>query len=169
MLSTLISGLSLSSSQQLSKVVKSLCIQGNSKRGRHGEVADQVLKPCLTLDLHRGSSQTWPNMPPALFPQPFQSKSRSMEDVAAQRARQLRPAEAAPGVLFPSWRGLGVLPDKSAAPRYAISRQPEGVSASTNAGVPAAARLLVAGGFIVIYWGFFISPWSAINIFIPPE
>lgn len=97
------------------------------------------------------------------------TKSRSMEDVAAQRARQLRPAEAAPGVLFPSWHGLGVLPDKSAAPRYAISRQPEGVSASTNAGVPAAARLLVAGGFIVIYWGFFISPWSAINIFIPPE
>lgn len=97
------------------------------------------------------------------------TKSRSMEDVAAQRARQLRPAEAAPGVLFPSRHGLGVLPDKSAAPRYAISRQPEGVSASTNAGVPAAARLLVAGGFIVIYWGFFISPWSAINIFIPPE
>ena len=40
---------------------------------------------------------------------------------------------------------------------------------SYNAGVPEAACLLVAGGFMVIYWGFFISPWSAINIFIPPE
>lgn len=57
----------------------------------------------------------------------------------------------------------------SLQPCHAITRQPEGVSASANAGVPAAACLLVAGGFMVIYWGFFISPWSAINIFIPPE
>lgn len=57
----------------------------------------------------------------------------------------------------------------SLQPHHAITRQPEGVSASTNAGVPEAACLLVAGGFMVIYWGFFISPWSAINIFIPPE
>lgn len=57
----------------------------------------------------------------------------------------------------------------SVQPRHAITRQPEGVSASTNARVPEAACLLVAGGFMVIYWGFFISPWSAINIFIPPE
>lgn len=57
----------------------------------------------------------------------------------------------------------------SLQPRHAISRQSEGVSANANAGVPAATGLLVAGGFVVIYWGFFISPWSAINIFIPPE
>lgn len=78
------------------------------------------------------------------------------------------PAEAAPGVLFPPRREPGIsLTDLQ--PLHAISRQPEGVSASANAGVPEAARLLVAGGFTVIYWGFFISPWFAINMFIPPE
>lgn len=39
----------------------------------------------------------------------------------------------------------------SLQPRHAISWQPEGVSTSANAGVPAAARLLLAGGFPVIY------------------
>ena len=39
----------------------------------------------------------------------------------------------------------------SLQPRHTISGQPEGVSASANTGVPAATRLLMAGGFTVIY------------------
>lgn len=96
MLSTLISGLSLSSSQQLSKVVKLLCIQGNSKRGRHGEVADQVLKPCLTLDLHLGPPRLGPTCPlpcslspSSLSPDLWRMWQHSGQDSSVQQRRPL--------------------------------------------------------------------------------
>lgn len=89
---------------------------------------------------------------------------------AAQQAGQLRSSRGGPWGLVPAMAWAGRLSSlMSLQPRHAISGQPEGVSAIANTGVPTVACLLVAGGFMVIYWGFFISPWSAINIFIPPE
>ena len=66
---------------------------------------------------------------------------------------QLRSGRGGPWGLVPStvvgWGPASGL--MSLQPRHPISGQPEGVSASANTGVLAATRLLMAGGFTVIY------------------
>lgn len=118
MLSTMISGLSLSSSQQLSEVVKSLCRQGNPKRGRDWESAVSSFEAMSdSRALHHRAFQTWPMYPLSCSLSPSSlTGSNLLREWPHSGQYSSGLTEAAPGVLFPSWCGLGVLSDKSAAP-----------------------------------------------------